>query len=133
MIVEQYDGIHPPFEAFYIQSIIYAANRSDAAFEAFDQATAERMPSDLVFAMIQEALTHAGALSRFFWPVRKDDPLAVARGAKLRKAFNLNDMSPLRSRALRMRLSISMRISIAFCFGISLDISSRVHWSRIKA
>ena len=37
LIVDQYGGIYPVYEAFYIHSIIYAAERSEAAFQRFDQ------------------------------------------------------------------------------------------------
>jgi hypothetical protein len=40
----------------------------------------------------------AGALSRYFWPVRKGHEW---RGAQLRSAFGISDDSPLRSRDLR--------------------------------
>ncbi len=53
------------------------------------------------FASIQEALTHAAALSRFFWPVGKKNRLAQARGKRLREVFAMNDDSALRFRDLR--------------------------------
>lgn len=101
VIVEQFDGIYPVYEAFYIHSIIYAADRSESAFQRFESATADAKQAALKVATIQEALTHAGALSRFFWPVKKESTLAVARGKRLREAFNLNNDSPLKWRRLR--------------------------------
>lgn len=71
VIVEQYDGIYPVYEAFYINSIIYAADRAESAFQRFESAAADAKQAALIVATIQEALTHAGALSRFFWPVKK--------------------------------------------------------------
>lgn len=101
LIVDQYRGIYPVYEAFYINSIIYAAERSEAAFQRFDQAASEAKSPVLVVATIQEALTHAGALSRFFWPMKRDNQLTTARGRRLREAFALNDTSPLKRRTLR--------------------------------
>lgn len=101
LIAEQYRGIFPPYEAFYIHSIIYAAERSEAAFQRFDEAVDEEQSATLIVATVQEALTHAGALSRFFWPVRKDNQLSAARGNRLRNAFELNDSSALKWRKLR--------------------------------
>ena len=100
-IVDLCGGIQPPLEIFYIQSIIYAAERSFSAFKRFDAAVTRGMSDALIFAAVQEALTHAGALSRFFWPMKKDSPLAAARGKKLREAFTLTDASPLKWRRLR--------------------------------
>ena len=38
IIIDKFAGIHPPFEAFYIHSILYSAGRSSAAFQRFDVA-----------------------------------------------------------------------------------------------
>jgi hypothetical protein len=84
------------FLAFYVQSILYNAERSIAAFRRFDIAV-----EGLIVSTVQEALTHAGALSRFFWPVKKGDSLATARGERLRELFSLSEASPLKSRKLR--------------------------------
>lgn len=102
LIARQYNGIYPVYEAFYIHSIIYAAERSDAAFQRFDEAIAANLTPTLVVATVQEALTHAGALSRFFWPVKKkENELTVARGNRLRDAFALDETSALKWRRLR--------------------------------
>jgi hypothetical protein len=101
LITKQYCGIYPVYEAFYIQSIIYAAERSEAAFQRFDDAVAGSESATKIFATVQEALTHAGALSRFFWPVKKDNQLSAARGKRLRDAFALDNMSALKWRKLR--------------------------------
>lgn len=102
MIVTTCGGIHPPCEAFYISSILYAAERSENAFSRFDAAVTEAAPDTQIVATVQEALTHAAALSRFFWPMKKkNDLLSAARGARLRDAFGLDDASPLRGRTLR--------------------------------
>ena len=99
-VVNDYGGIQPMFEAFYIQSIIYAAERAEIAFLKFEQVAQEDAQPAVVFALVQEGLTHAAALSRFFWPMGKTD-LSKSRGAKLREAFSLDDSSPLRQRRLR--------------------------------
>jgi hypothetical protein len=98
-IIDDYGGIYPVFEAFYIQSILYAAERAEAAFTGFDQAVNEDTADEKVFALVQEGLTHAAALSRFFWPMGRED-LSKARGAKLRSVFGLDD-TPLKQRYLR--------------------------------
>jgi hypothetical protein len=50
---------------------------------------------------VQEGLTHAAALSRFFWPSKQGGLLAAARGERLREDFNLGKGSPLQQRNLR--------------------------------
>lgn len=101
LIADEYGGMSPMFEAFYIHSIIYAAERSETAFQRFDAAVAASEPPALIFATVQEGLTHAGALSRFFWPMKRENRLSVARGKRLREAFLLNEDSALKWRRLR--------------------------------
>lgn len=101
LVIERYQGIYPVNEAFYIHSIMYAAERSERAFYRFDEAVTLGKPAALIFATVQEALTHAGALSRFFWPVKKENRLSLARGKRLRDAFGLNETSALKWRKLR--------------------------------
>lgn len=100
MIAEEWAGIFPPHEAFYIQSIIYSADRAEAAFARYDAAVAAATSPDLVVATVQEALTHAAAISRFFWPMGSSDQ-AKARGKRLCAAFESDDASPIRPRKLR--------------------------------
>jgi hypothetical protein len=57
---------------------------------------------DALFSL-QEAMGHAAALSRLFWPVDKG-ALAKARGGKLRMAFGLDGESVLKDRSLRNAL-----------------------------
>lgn len=101
LIVKQYGGIYPVYEAFYIHSIIYAAERSVTAFKRFDESVVGARPPAVIFATIQEALTHAAALSRYFWPAKKDSQLHAARGQRLRDAFALDNTSALKWRKLR--------------------------------
>lgn len=101
LIVQQHNGIYPPYEAFYIQSITYAAERSETAFQRFEKAVAASKSAAEIFATVQEALSHAGALSRFFWPTQKNNQLSAARGQRLREAFRLDDTSALKWRRLR--------------------------------
>jgi hypothetical protein len=101
VVLEQYQGILPYYEAFYIRAIIYAAGRSEEAFERFEVALREAVGSEAIMSAVQEALTHAAALSRFFWPSRNNNMLAMARGKRLREAFGLDDTSSLKDRELR--------------------------------
>ena len=99
LVAEQYGGILPAYEAFYIHSIIYIAGRAEDAFSRFE-ASAQNDDPARTMAIIQEALTHSAGLSRFFWPT-KDNQIAVSRGRRLRTAFALADSSPLKWRRLR--------------------------------
>lgn len=97
---EKEGGILPMFEVFYLESVKYAAERANAAFERFDDALVRGNCKGLVVANIQEALTHIGELSRIFWPSR-DSGIHGLRAERLRLAFSLDDTSPLKNRSLR--------------------------------
>jgi hypothetical protein len=66
-------------------------DRSEDAFRRFDTAVPKHASAVLIVSTIQEALTHAAALFRFFWPTNKSGVLATARGIRLRDAFRLNE------------------------------------------
>ncbi|AKJ94575.1 hypothetical protein TVD_03955 [Thioalkalivibrio versutus] len=108
IIASEYSGIVPHFEAMYIQSILYPAGRAVEAFQRLAQIEDPGQDSENAVAAAQEAIGHAGAVSRFFWPV--DGPrrepselkeLRKRRGEALRSAFDLSDDSPLANRDLR--------------------------------
>jgi hypothetical protein len=108
IIIQTFGGIHPPFEAFYIQSIIYSAGRAREAFQRFDVARSLGDTADYQVSSIHEGLGHCGSLSRFFWPsglgyreTQAQRSLKIARGAKLRKAFGLTSNCLLKDRRLR--------------------------------
>jgi hypothetical protein len=49
VIVEQHRGVYPLYAAFYVHSIIYAAERAETAFQRFDAAVGEqRLPAFIV-------------------------------------------------------------------------------------
>jgi hypothetical protein len=108
IIANEWDGVFAPFEAFYIHSIIYSSSRALGAFERFDVSVALKDSDANKVSAIHEALGHAAALSRFFWPsgtgaktTKALKTLREARAAKLRAAFQMDETSPLRNRRLR--------------------------------
>lgn len=86
-------------EVFYIHSIIFAASRANDAFDAARYLYDHNAADSDIFSVMQEALMHVAALSRYFWPVRGS--LAGRRGEKLRMAFCLTEDSVLKQRELR--------------------------------
>ncbi len=108
IVKNEWNGIFAPYEAFYIHSIIYAAERTLGAFDRYDFEVnfAKEKSAMMAISAIQEALTHAANLSRFFWPSRPKGEKPIirlknARAEKLRQAFQLSDSSPLKDRTLR--------------------------------
>ncbi|OPF92702.1 hypothetical protein [Rhodopseudomonas palustris] len=100
IVSKEYGGILPHCEAFYIHSIHYSASRAQRAFGRLSEELLQGLSATFITASIHEALSHSAALSRYFWPSRNKG-VAEARSFKLRRAFSLDDGSPLRNRKLR--------------------------------
>jgi len=103
-----YGGILPYVEVFYIHSIIYSASRCLDAFYRYEAIKDKNVPSDELISIVQEAVGHSAALSRYFWPNpvgKKKQPnltkVKEMRGEKLRQAFGLDNNSVLYNRDLR--------------------------------
>ncbi len=107
IIVDDYGGIHAPYEAFYIHSILYPSRSCLECLSTYeDLKNSDGVSPDDLMRFIQEAISHAASLSRFFWPSpkNKNEPLgklAESRGQKLRKAFQLDESSVLHNREMR--------------------------------
>lgn len=103
-----WNGIFPTIEAFYIHSIIYSASRCLDAFNRYDVLDKSQDNAEELVSIVQEAVGHSSALSRYFWPSpqgKKKQPmlkeLKEKRGEKLRGAFRVDENSPLYNRDLR--------------------------------
>jgi hypothetical protein len=107
-------SIWPPHETFYLQSMLFNTNSALESVERITDviATIDGLPEDEIRATIdpptlldelQNVVLQAGALSRYFWPVRKK-PHSVRRGEQLRRSFAMSESSPLYSRHLRNAL-----------------------------
>lgn len=104
IIADDFGGIYPPHEAFYIEAIVYAAGRAVEAFDRYDAAVAEGSDYNAIVSNIHEALSHTAAVSRFFWPPRSKSSIPQRRSQKLREAFKITDGSPLSARDVRNTL-----------------------------
>jgi hypothetical protein len=100
--------IWPPYQAFYIHSMLFnamSAMRSVEHINALMAVVRENSPEDPYAVLyggrflseFQNLIVHAAALSRYFWPVKEGHRW---RGAQLRQAFQMADNSPLRARGL---------------------------------
>ncbi len=108
VVAEECDGIQPSTLIFYQFSIRYSAERCIDAFWHYEEALKANAEPDYLVSVIQEAVGHAAALSRYFWPSpvgakKKPEQLKLKRkrGEFLRNLFNLTDDSPLYNRDLR--------------------------------
>jgi hypothetical protein len=105
------DGIWPPFEALYIESMLWHTKSAFYSISAIrDWLDAIRNhglgrintnESDL-FNELQNILHQAGCVSRYFFPTgRAAKPLHTRRAEKLRESFNIKEDNPLSDRDLR--------------------------------
>ncbi|MDT4331213.1 hypothetical protein ACQE3E_15300 [Methylomonas sp. MED-D] len=115
-LIEEYGGIQPPHLAFYMESIRFS---SEAAMNSIDyladfikmtnetkgQYEMTRELQTIILDHLQNILTHAAALSRYFWPSKPGkNSLHQKRAETLMAEFDLNDGSPLKNRKLRNQL-----------------------------
>ena len=95
--------IWPLYEAFYIQSMLFNSSsavrsiiRLEKTFEKLPVRPTvedvEQLPTKLILNELQNMIVQAGALSRYFWPVRTD---YKQRGKLLCKFFAMTEESPL--------------------------------------
>jgi hypothetical protein len=108
---ENEPAIWPPHEMFYLQSMLFNAS---SAVDSIDRVTdlvqaIDGMSEDNIRSILdpsslldelKNVVLQAGALSRYFWPVRKK-PEHIRRAERLRWAFGIDEASPLHSRDLR--------------------------------
>ncbi|AGN88239.1 hypothetical protein [Enterobacter sp. R4-368] len=108
IITEGFKGIFTPYEAFYIHSLLYCSGRCLESFNRYEGLKNKEVLPEYLISITQEAVGHAAALSRFFWPSpqgKKTQPnvqrLKFSRGERLRTAFDLDENSALFNRDLR--------------------------------
>ena len=105
-------SIWPPYEVLYIRSMRLASSSAiesivniNTAFEEISKRFPENplsaVPTAPLLSELQNIVAQAATISRYFWPVRKAHEW---RGEILRKAFDVSEASPLRSRDLRNEL-----------------------------
>ena len=106
IITDDCSGILPTYEAFYILSIKYSAERCLETFYVYESNKLSK-DADLLVSLLQVAVGHAAALARYFWPSPKGKKsssifqMKLARAEKLKKAFNLESDSVLANKDLR--------------------------------
>jgi hypothetical protein len=108
IVISNYEGIVPTAEVFYLHSILYSTSRCLDSFREYESFKSQNVGADYLVSIVQEAVGHAAALSRYFWPSlqrgRKLKPLELIRekrGKRLREFFALTEESPLYNRELR--------------------------------
>lgn len=101
--------IHPPYRAFYVQSMLFNARSAMRSIEIVHsvvkhieklgfEVAEKQIDTHDVLDQLQNIVVQGASLSRYFWPVRKGHE---KRAEQLRESFNISKQSPLFSRDLR--------------------------------
>lgn len=108
---DQPPSIWTPYQVFYIHSMLFNSASAMQSVEALDElfrkifsaptVGPEDVPAKRILDNLQNVVLQAGSLSRYFWPVRKGHE---DRGAALRRAFSIDETSPMFDRSLRNAL-----------------------------
>ena len=131
------DGIWPPHEVFYIESMLHstasALRAADEVREALD-AGSRCAPSSVewqecaftIVNGVQALVAHAAAISRYFWPARGKEP-HLSRAARLRTSLGVAESSALRSRDLRNHLEHLDEKLDQFCGRLAAGVISPIY------
>jgi hypothetical protein len=101
----------PPFEAFYIEMLLWHTRAAKASIDAVTdwlklvEAEDERalhLKKSQLFGHLQSIVQQAGAVSRYLWPSKPGKELIhEKRASRLRAALGVDDENPLKARGLR--------------------------------
>jgi hypothetical protein len=102
-------GIQPIHKPFYTLSVKYSADRCLKAFNSYDNLLKSNADAEDLISSVQEAIGHAAALSRYFWPTsmgkkkeaKEQIAMRQSRGQKLREVYSITDDSPISDRDMR--------------------------------
>lgn len=109
-------GIWPPYEAFYIEGMLFNAGSALSSahiamqeLKRLDNTDPEtpitESDRNMILDSLQNIIIHGAALSRYFWPTRTGRNNEHSRRAEhLRKHLKIRETSPLKNRDLRNQI-----------------------------
>ena len=106
---ETCNGIQLMHKVFYSRSIHYSADRCLNAFTTYDYILKNDGNAEELIGSVQEAIGHAAALSRYFWPTsmgkkkeaKEQIAMRLSRGKLLREQYGITNESPISNRDIR--------------------------------
>lgn len=103
-------GIWPPYEAFYIEAMLFNTTAALASAETVGQvmdviesgevSDLADLDQQAILDSLQNIVAHAAMLSKFLWPIRQKAE-HLNRAEHLRTKLVIADGNPLQSRSLR--------------------------------
>jgi hypothetical protein len=94
-----------PYEVFYIESML-TITRTAMADQLIvrtimeDIKNGKEFDKNVLIDVVQNTVTHAASISRYFWPVRTDK-IHKKRGQRLREALQISESNPIKNRDVR--------------------------------
>lgn len=94
-----------PYEVFYIESML-TITRTAMADQSIlrtiieDIKNGKEFDRNVLIDVVQNTVTHAASISRYFWPSRKEK-IHKKRGERLKEALQIIDSNPIKNRDVR--------------------------------
>lgn len=96
--------IHPFNEAFYVESLLNKTrsilNDVESLNKFWEKGYYDCKNDNTILDLFQNIILNVGGISRFFWP-SNDKGYYKIRAEKLRKVYNVNELSILKNRDMR--------------------------------
>lgn len=97
--------IWPPYEVFYIESLLTLTGTAISDYEYLDQVITNpklfNQNPYILIDLVENIINQAATISRYFWPAKQKPKIHRLRGEKLREKLLINDDNILKSRSVR--------------------------------
>jgi hypothetical protein len=97
--------IWPPYEVFYIESLLTLTKTAISEYEYLDKVITSQdlfnQNPDILIDLVENIINQAATISRYFWPTKQQTKIHRLRGEKLREALLINEHNILKSRSVR--------------------------------
>jgi len=97
--------IWPPYEIFYIESLLTLTGTATSDYEYLDKVITNREIFDqnpyILIDLAENIINQAATISRYLWPTKQKLKIHRLRGEKLRDKLLINDDNILKSRTVR--------------------------------
>jgi len=97
--------IWPPYEIFYIESLLTLTNTATSDYEYLDKVITNQELFDqnpyILIDLAENIINQAATISRYLWPTKQKPKIHRLRGEKLREKLLIYDDNILKSRSVR--------------------------------
>ncbi len=97
--------IWPPYEIFYIESLLTLTRTATSDYEYLDKVITNQKLFDqnpyILIDLAENIINQAATISRYLWPTKQKPKMHRLRGEKLREKLLIDDDNILKSRSVR--------------------------------